>query len=126
MAKVFVDTNYFIGLAGRTPETDSKTLDRHDAFISTLSCHIYCYVNKVKIPNKKFDSYVSEFNLINFSNNILKKAQQGPTIDLEDNVQLHSAVEAECEYFLTNDKKLLKMKFFGKAKIAKSINHGFN
>lgn len=45
------------------------------------------------------------------------KALEGPTVDFEDNTQLHSAAEAECDYFLTNDEKLLKMKFFGKTRL---------
>lgn len=35
--------------------------------------------------------------------------------------QLHSAAEAECDYFLTSDKKLLAMKFFGKTRIVSTL-----
>ena len=52
---------------------------------------------------------------------ILDLALEGPVDDLEDNIQLHSASEAECDVFLTNDKKLLKMKFFGKMRIVSII-----
>ena len=45
----------------------------------------------------------------------------GPTKDLEDNIQLHSAAKTEADFFLTNDKKLLKMKFFGKMRIVTTI-----
>jgi len=47
---------------------------------------------------------------------ILDLALEGPVDDLEDNIQLHSASEAECDVFLTNDKRLLGIKFFGKTK----------
>lgn len=43
--------------------------------------------------------------------------------DLEDNIQLNSAIKADCNFFLTFDKKLLKMKFFGKMKIVSSLDN---
>lgn len=122
MAKVFVDTNCFIGLANRIPEIDSETLDTHQGFISTLSCHILFYVNKIKVPHAGLNSFIENFNLINFDNKILTKSLVGPTQDLEDNIQLHSAAEKECEIFLTLDKKLLEMKFFGKTQIISPEN----
>src|SRR3990167_6007961 len=122
MAKVFLDTNYFIGLANRTPETDTEILNKHQGFISTLSCHILYYVNKINVPDKETESFIGDFNLIDLSKKILAKALEGPTSDLEDNIQLHSAAEAECDIFLTSDKKLLKLKFFGKTKISQELN----
>jgi len=56
-------------------------------------------------------------HLISLTDKIIDKALLGPTKDLEDNIQLHSAVEADCDIFLTNDKALLKMGYFGKTKI---------
>lgn len=56
------------------------------------------------------------------SSNILDKALEGTTEDLDDNIQLHSASEAECELFLREDKKLLNLKFFGKVRIATKIS----
>lgn len=47
---------------------------------------------------------------------------EGPTKDLEDNIQLHSAAEAESDIFLTADKKLVDMKFFGKTQIISPEN----
>lgn len=41
--------------------------------------------------------------------------------NLEDNIQLHSAAEAECDFFLTSDDKLLKIKFFGKTEIKSGL-----
>lgn len=117
MAKVFLDANYFIGLANRAPEVDTEILDKHQGFISSLSCHILFYINKIKVPDAKMNSFIDDFNLIELSHDILDKSLTGPTKDLEDNIQLHSAAEAECDFFLTNDKKLLKLKFFGKTEI---------
>lgn len=121
MAKVFIDTNYFIGLANRAPEIDAENLDTHESFVSVLSCHILFYVNKIKVPNANTNSFIEDFNLIPLNQELLNKSLTGPTIDLEDNIQLHSAAEADCDYFLTNDSKLLKMKFFGKVQIAFAI-----
>lgn len=121
MAKVFIDTNYFIGLANRAPGINTENLDAHKSFVSILSCHILFYVNKIKVPNANINSFIEDFNLIPLNQELLNKSLTGPTIDLEDNIQLHSAANADCDYFLTNDSKLLKMKFFGKVQIAFDI-----
>lgn len=117
MARVFLDTNYFIGLANHAPEVETDILDKHKGFISTLSCHILFYVNKIDVPDAEMTSFITDFNLINMDRAILDKALQNPTQDLEDNIQLHSAVVADCDLFLTFDKKLLGMKYFGKTRI---------
>lgn len=121
MARVFLDANYFIGLANRTPETEVDILDGQKGYISALSCHILCYVNKVKLPDKKIRSFAEDFLIVNLTDSIVQKAFDGPTIDMEDNIQLHSAAEAECDYFLTSDKKLLAMTYFGKTKIVSTL-----
>lgn len=121
MARVFLDANCFIGLANRAPEVDTEILDGHKGFVSTLSCHSLFYVNKINVPDAKMNSFLSDFNLIDLSQDILDKAIEGPTIDLEDNIQLHSAAEAECDIFLTQDKQLLQLKFFGKLKICSNL-----
>lgn len=121
MARIFLDTNYFIGLANRAPEVDTETLDEHKGFISALSCHILFYVNKINVPDAKMNSYISDFNLIDLNQDILDRALEGPTSDLEDNIQLHSASGVDCDLFLTGDKKLLNLKFFGKVKIEDHI-----
>ena len=121
MARVFLDTNYFIGLANRAPEVSVDLLDEHKGFISILSCHILFYVNKIRVPSAKVNSFINDFNLIDLTQHILGKALEGPTVDLEDNVQLHSAAETECQLFLTVDRKLLDLKFFGKMQIVNKI-----
>lgn len=118
MAKVFLDTNYFIDAIHRKPET--QILDSLESFIvliSTLSFHIYCYVFKIKIPDSRVLAQRGKFQVVDFSDNILEKSLSGPTKDFEDNVQLHSAAEAMCDFFLTSDRDLLTMQFFGKTKI---------
>lgn len=124
MAKVFLDTNIFIDAIHRAPEKQIlRNLESCVICASTLSFHIYCYTFKIKIPNKKVVLQKEKFTIVDFSGNILSKALEGPTKDLEDNIQLHSAAEAECDLFLTEDRGLLNMKFFGKTKIASEIIH---
>ena len=68
------------------------------------------------------NSFINDFNLIGLDQDILSKALNGPTSDLEDNIQLHSGAEADCDIFLTKDKQLLNMKFFGKLQILSTLN----
>jgi predicted nucleic acid-binding protein len=117
MAKVFVDTNCVIGLANRNSGIDPQFLDMHEGFISILSCHILFYVNKIRIPNLPINDFIETFNIVSLEEKILQYALIGPTDDLEDNIQLHSATKADADFFVTFDKKLLEMKFFGKTQI---------
>lgn len=118
MARVFLDTNYFIDAIHRKPEKQIlDALINSILYISTLSFHIYCYTFKIKIPDKKILNQKEKFQFVDFSEKLLEKSLQGPTADLEDNIQLHSAAEAECDFFLTADEKLLDLKFFGKMQI---------
>ena len=122
MARVFLDANYFIDVIFRDPTKGGAfAIGNHKLLISVLSIHIYCYSIKIKVPNKYIETQIAKFALIDMSEAIVNSALLGPTSDFEDNIQLHSAVEAECDYFLTSDKKLLAMKFFGKAKIVSSL-----
>jgi hypothetical protein len=121
MAKVFLDTNKVLDIGlGRRPEV-KDWLDSHRVFISPLSIHILCYAGKIKVPDKRISQFASEYYLVNLTEKVLGKALGGPTPDLEDNIQLHSCADADCDYFLTNDKNILKMKFFGKARISASL-----
>ena len=117
MAKIFLDTNVFIDYIEQRKPIDMEVFEGHEILISPLSVHILIYVRKHKIPHTKLNQLIENFSLISFNVLISQKSLQGPTKDFEDNVQLHSAAEAECDYFLTSDKKLLSMKFFGRTKI---------
>lgn len=122
MAKVYLDTNYFIDAVHRKPELFLlDSLEKNVVCISILSVHIYCYSYKIKIPDSRLVRQLEKFQLIFLTEEISEKALTGPTSDLEDNIQLHSAADADCDIFLTADTKLLKMKFFGKAKIASEM-----
>lgn len=122
MARVYLDTNYFIDVVKRNPAL-RQPLVHHLVFISPLSIHILFYSLKIKVPDQAIQETVNEFGVIPLTKYILDKAITGPTSDLEDNIQLHSAAEAECDYFLTSDEKLLKMKFFGKTQIIPTLSN---
>lgn len=121
MAKVFLDTNYFIDALHRKPEKIIlESLENNIVYISPLSVHIYCYIFKIDIKDKPLLTQIDKLQLVDFSEDVVTRALQGPTSDFENNVQLHSAANAECDVFLTEDKELLEMKFFGKVRITNS------
>lgn len=117
MAKIFLDTNIYIDIIKKRQDRDLEDFQGQKLFISPLSVHILAYTYKYKIPDHELDVNKELFSLVSFDGTIAKKALVGPTNDFEDNVQLHSAAEADCDIFLTEDKKLLDMKFFGKVRI---------
>ncbi|NCO98364.1 hypothetical protein GW864_04330 [bacterium] len=120
MAKVFLDTNYFIDIIERD-KTKRSLLEKNEVYVSPLSYHIYSYVAKKKVPNQLLIHSLKDLIFIDLSIKILSKSLEGPTPDLEDNIQLHSASSADCDYFLTSDKQLLKMKYFGQVEIVSSL-----
>ena len=121
MAKIFLDANIFIDLVENRSQLSINDLDNHDIFISVLSLHILMYVAKRKIPYEKLTNTLDMFLIVDFDQVIYYKSLAGPTSDFEDNVQLHSAASAECDMFITGDKQLLNLKFFGKTQIAQSL-----
>lgn len=120
MARVFLDTNIYIDATKRA-KNKWEMLNKHLLFISPLSTHILFYARKLKVPDQEIDELQEQFGIVPLTPEILNKALQGPTSDLEDNIQLHSAIESECDIFLTNDKELLKMRFFGKTKLVSDL-----
>jgi len=120
MANIFLDTNFFIDVTERDIEKQNL-LEKQSVFVSPLSYHIFFYSYKHKVPYKQISEYKKNFQIVDFTDKILSLAIEGPTNDIEDNIQLHSAAKCEADYFLTNDRKLLKMRFFGKTKISSSF-----
>ena len=122
MARIFLDANFVVETIGlRKSEAESVKLKGHDGFISPLTIHIICYSFKVKVPSDKINDFISQINVVDITEKLTGLALLGPTDDFEDNIQLNSAAEAQCKYFLTHDEDLLKMKFFGKAAIKSSL-----
>lgn len=123
MARVFLDTNILIDITrSRGDKNLPQLLDQHTAFISPLSVHILFYSYKTRVPDAIARDTVNQLGIVDLTKTILDKSLEGPTADLEDNIQLHSAVEADCDYFLTNDQKLLSLGYFGKTKISDHIS----
>ncbi len=118
MAKVFLDANILIDLVEKRSPVTIKKLDGYNLFISPLSLHILMYIMRQKIPYEKLSNIINHFFLIPFEDDIAYKSLNGPTKDFEDNVQLHSAAQANCDLFLTNDEKLLGLRFFGKVQLS--------
>lgn len=121
MAKVFLDTNAFIDLSWLRNNRDLVDLDGHDVFVSPLSVHILFYSYKQTVPQGKISQLVREVTVVDCNEKIVSKALLGPTRDFEDNIQLHSAAQTKADYFLTSDKKLLRLKFFGETEVVSSI-----
>lgn len=123
MAKVFLDTNYFIDIVEHRKQISWQNFTNHSIYLSPLSVHILAYLYKYSMPDYKLKDKLDEYvTFVPITELIVHDALLGPTADFEDNVQLHSAAQADCDLFLTGDKKLLEMKFFGKAKIGSEIN----
>lgn len=120
MAKIYLDANIVFDLIVRKPVIGKSLID-HQLFCSPLSIHILFYGTNLKVPTPKVNRVIKKFHLVNLTKKIIDKALTNPTPDLEDNIQLHSAVEADCDYFLTNDKKLLRLGYFGKTRILNSL-----
>lgn len=119
MATIFLDTNILIDLYGRDKSWATK-LTSHNLYVSTLSCHVLCYAAKIKIPDLKLNQLLKNMGIISIDNEVVVRSLQGPTDDLEDNLQLHACTNSKCQYFLTGDKLLLKLGYFGETAI---VNH---
>ena len=120
MANIFLDSNQVFDLTIRNPAL-SDHLSNHFVYASPLSIHILFYTEKIKIPSKTMNDSLDRITFVMFDSSVLKMALLGPTKDLEDNIQLQSASKVNCDIFLTNDKKLLKLGNFGKVKISPAI-----
>lgn len=122
MANVFLDANILIDLTRRQKDKiKAGFLEQHNVYISPLSIHILFYSYKMHVPSSQMSNILSDFAIVDMTKNITEKSMQGPTSDLEDNIQLHSASEADCNFFLTRDKTLLSLGYFGKTKISSSL-----
>jgi len=56
------------------------------------------------IPSKELPDILKNFNIVSCDADVVHNSLIGPTNDFEDNVQLHSAVKQDCDFFITNDK----------------------
>lgn len=121
MQKIFLDANFFIDFLQKRKNIDINDFKDKILYVSALTIHIFIYVFKIKIPDKNLTDLLSFFNLAKIDNDIVINSLQGPTDDFEDNIQLHCASSYDCDFFLTSDKNLLKMKFFGEVRIVEKM-----
>lgn len=122
MARLFLDTNILIDITEERKNIKLDDFEDHKLFVSPLSIHILTYMYKYKMPDNKLLDLPKQITIISCTKTIAIQSLSGPTKDFEDNVQLHSAAIAQCNIFLTEDKKLLDLKFFGLTKIAPSLD----
>lgn len=121
MEKIFLDANYFIDLIMHRSEAKPDDFESFSIFVSSLSLHIFIYLSKKKLPWEDTTELFDYYNFVAMDVDILSKALCGPTSDFEDNVQLHSAVVSDCSIFLTRDKDILKLGYFGSVRISSSL-----
>jgi predicted nucleic acid-binding protein len=118
MDKVFLDANCLIDYAMLRDDGQLIELLIDDQkCICILSLHILAYVGKYRLPDENFSGLLDFLDVFLISEEVMKSSMDGPTSDYEDNLQLNCAVENDCDVFITSDKKLLKLSFFGKMKI---------
>jgi len=117
MKKVYLDTNILIDiLLDRDLEHISINkitpfLKQSQVYMSTLSVHITYYILKIK-PNtsmhKKSMALINRINLVPLSKEIINLSLNNFSIDFEDTLQYYSALDQNCDYILTRDKKNFK------------------
>ncbi|MBI2049562.1 hypothetical protein HYT32_01505 [Candidatus Roizmanbacteria bacterium] len=107
MARIFLDANILIDIVEKRKDMSLDDFNNHEVYISPLSIHILFYVIKKKLPFPRLSDILSHINIVSLSIKITENALSGPTTDFEDNVQLHSGTEAECDLSLIEDKNLL-------------------
>ena len=112
MAKIFLDTNAFIDIVEKRGVDISDQFSSNQLFLSAYSVPVWFYVYKHGVPNPNAEELFNTFSVVDTTGDVISKSLIGPTTDLEDNIQLHSASDSGCELFLTKDKDLLKMGYF--------------
>lgn len=121
MEKVFLDTNVFIDFVEKRDGKLLNQLSSNQLFLSAYSIPVWFYVYKHSVPNPNAEKLFNTFNMVATTSDVISRSLIGPTNDLEDNIQLHSASDCGCEAFLTKDKDLLKLGYFGKVRICDSL-----
>lgn len=117
MAHLFLDANCLIDVFGHRDESLAIILDPHQLSTSVLSLHILAYVGKVSIPSPLLSQIGIMVNIASLTTTITRLSLQGPTANFEDNVQLQTATANGCNYFLTKDARLCKMRQWQRLRI---------
>lgn len=114
MKKLFLDTNILIDImTGRDAKTISLKeilpyMHHSQIYLSSLSIHIAFYSLKIKPESpihKKILDISKLINIVPLSKDIIDDALNNFTVDFEDTLQYYSALDQNCDYILTRDKK---------------------
>ncbi len=114
MKRIYLDTNILIDiLLDRDLEHISINkiapfLKQSKVYMSTLSVHITYYILKIKantLMHRKAMPLINSINLIPLTKLIIDNALNNFSIDFEDTLQYYSALDQNCDYILTRDKK---------------------
>lgn len=114
MKKIYLDTNILIDiLLDRDLEHISVNkiapfLKQSKVYMSSLSVHIAYYILKIKANSsmhRKAMPLISSINLVPLSKLIIDHALNNFSIDFEDTLQYYSALDQNCDYILTRNKK---------------------
>jgi len=114
MKKYFLDTNILIDIM---TERDAKTISLKEVlpymhhsqiYLSSLSIHIAFYSLKIK-PNSLIHRKILDIskliNIVPLSKEIINLSLNNFSIDFEDTLQYYSALDQNCDYILTRDKR---------------------
>ena len=110
MPKIFLDACIFIDIISNRQAFDLTALEGNRPAISALTIHIAHYVAKATCPDQAIINLASKLIITSIPLSLAHRAMFDPTTDYEDNLQLLSALEAQCDLFITDDKTLLKLK----------------
>ncbi len=114
MKKIFLDTNILADLVGERTQYDSGVEQLIDAeyfpiiCISALSVPVVLYVFKIKMDSEeflRFSEIISTMNILPLTSKIIIDATKHISPDYEDSLQYLTAIENNCDYILTRDKK---------------------
>ena len=119
--KVFLDTNILMDyILFRGDEAPAAEYMIESSLDLKLSLHIAAHslTNLFYALRKEYSEEERNFILLNLSalcsvhpigiDNIKKAIASGYTPDLEDALQIQCAVESNCDYFITRDRKLFE------------------
>lgn len=135
MKKIYIDTNIFFDiildrdLKNISVKKLEQYLEKSNIYMSALSIHIIYYALKIK-PNTQAHNKIKELikliNIVPLTTPITMGSIEKFTVDFEDTLQYYSALDSNCDYILTRDKKdfpKIKKKIPSKIKVISSLRN---
>lgn len=114
MKRIFLDTNIFADLVGERTQFKSgieELISMEDfptLYISALSIPITLYSLKIKAETPefyRFSEISSWLEILPLTGTLIRDALKCESPDYEDTLQYLTAIENNCDYLLTRDKK---------------------